>query len=95
MKTLAACPNIAVKISGLGEAGKPWTVEANRGIVLATIELFGARRCMFASNFPVDSLCADFKTIYGGFHEMVRDFSNEEIKHLFAGNAVRIYGMDA
>jgi predicted TIM-barrel fold metal-dependent hydrolase len=94
MALLARCPNIAVKISRLGQAGKPWTVAANRPIVLTTIELFGPGRCMFASNFPVDSLCADFDTIFSGFREIVRDFSENERAALFRDNARRIYAMD-
>ena len=95
MKTFAACPNAAVKISGLGEPGKPWTVEANRGIVLTTIELFGTNRSMFASNFPVDGLCGSFSTIFGGFEKIVERFSDSEKKALFHDNAIRIYGIDA
>ena len=94
MKELASCPNVAVKISGLGQQGQPWTVAANRDIVLTTIDLFGPSRCMFASNFPVDSLCASFQTIFGGFREIVRDFSTGEQRGLFHDNAVRIYGME-
>ena len=94
MKALAGCPNAAVKISGLGQAGRPWTVEANRAIVLSTIETFGVERCMFASNFPVDGLCASFKTIFDGFLAMTKDFSPDEKNALFRNNAIRIYGMD-
>jgi predicted TIM-barrel fold metal-dependent hydrolase len=94
MRTLAACPNVAVKISGLGQRGTPWTVSANRDIVLTTIDAFGADRCMFASNFPVDSLCASFTTIFGGFRAIVEDFSAEEQRALFRDNAVRIYGIE-
>ena len=94
MTTLASCPNVAVKISGLGQQGVPWTAAANRGIVLTTIDLFGPSRCMFASNFPVDSLCASFHTIFGGFQEIVSSFSASERRGLFHDNAVRIYGMD-
>ena len=94
MKTLASCPNAAVKISGLGQQGRPWTAAANRDIVLTTIDLFGPSRCMFASNFPVDSLCASFHAIFGGFREIVRDFSATEQLGLFHGNAIRIYGME-
>jgi len=83
-----------VKISGLGQQGQPWTVAANRDIVLTTIDLFGPSRCMFASNFPVDSLCASFHTIFGGFQEIVRDFSTGEQRGLFHDNAIRIYGME-
>ena len=94
MTALAACPNAAVKISGLGQPGQRWTVEANRDIVLTVIDLFGAARCMFASNFPVDGLCARFDEIYGGFVAITQDLTATERSGLFAGNAIRIYGMD-
>ena len=93
MATLATCPNVTVKISGLGQPGAPWTVAANSDIVRTTIDLFGAARCMFASNFPVDSLCATFDTIFNGFSEIVRDFSQTEQRALFHDNAIRIYAM--
>jgi predicted TIM-barrel fold metal-dependent hydrolase len=91
MALLAACPNVAVKISGLGQPGKPWTSDANRQIVLTTIDLFGPKRCMFASNFPVDSLCGTFDEIFGGFDAITRDFAEDERQQMFSRNAVRIY----
>ena len=91
MAELAPCPNVAVKISGLGQPGQPWTAAANRTIVLTTIELFGVQRCMFASNFPVDGMCARFATIYGGFDDITRDFAPNERRALFRDNALRIY----
>ncbi len=93
MRRLAQHPGVAVKISGLGVPGQAWTVAANRDIVLATIDLFGAGRAMFASNFPVDSLCASFGTIFSGFAEIVQDFSFDEQRALFHDNAIRIYGI--
>jgi predicted TIM-barrel fold metal-dependent hydrolase len=88
MAQLCACSNVAVKISGLG------TVTRKREVVLATIELFGVARCMFASNFPVDGLCASFDEIYAGFDELTRGFSAAERAALFHDNAVRIYRME-
>ncbi|MES2958687.1 MAG: amidohydrolase family protein [Pseudomonadota bacterium] len=94
MRALAACPNVAVKISGLGQAGQAWTAAANGDIVRTTIELFGPTRCMFASNFPVDSVCASFGTIFDGFRAIVCDFSAAEQRALFRDNALRIYAME-
>ncbi len=91
MALLAACPNVAVKISGLGQPGKPWTSDANRQVVLTVIDLFGPKRCMFASNFPVDSLCGTFDEIFGGFDAITRDFAEDERQQMFSRNAVRIY----
>ncbi len=94
MTALAACPNVAVKISGLGQPGQAWTAAANGNIVRTVIELFGPSRCMFASNFPVDSLCASFATIFDGFRSIVRDLSADEQRGLFSDNAIRIYAME-
>lgn len=94
METLADCPNVAVKISGLGQRGQPWTVAANRGIVLTAIETFGVERCMFASNFPVDSVCATWGQIYSGFQEIVADFTVDEQNALFMDNARRLYRIE-
>jgi predicted TIM-barrel fold metal-dependent hydrolase len=89
--TLAREPNVAVKISGLGVPGQPWTAKSNREVVLRTIELFGVDRAMFASNFPVDGLVTTFDTIYAGLKTIVRDFPESERRRLFHDNAVRLY----
>jgi len=94
MQTLAKASNVVVKISGLGVADQPWTVQDNQTIVLNTIELFGVDRCMFASNFPVDSLVADFDTIFSGFKKIVSHFSRAEQQSLFHDNALRIYRIE-
>ena len=94
METLARASNVVVKISGLGQPGEPWTVQANRSIVLDTVAMFGVERCMFASNMPVDGLLADFATIVGGFMRMVEHLPMADRRMLFAGNARRVYGLD-
>jgi predicted TIM-barrel fold metal-dependent hydrolase len=91
MSTLARQSNVAVKISGIGQRGAAWTADANRGIVRTVIDLFGMERCMFASNFPVDSLCASFATIFDGFREIVSDVPLAHQRALFRDNAIRIY----
>jgi predicted TIM-barrel fold metal-dependent hydrolase len=93
MARVAECPNVAEKISGIGMRGQAWTADANRAVVLTTIELFGVARCMFASNFPVDSLCASFDDIFEGFQTITSEFSPDERAQLFHDNAVRIYAI--
>jgi predicted TIM-barrel fold metal-dependent hydrolase len=94
LRALAVCPNAAIKISGLGVPGAPWTAALNRDVVLAAIEIFGVERAMFASNFPVDGLCGSFAGIYSGFREIVKDFAAAQQRRLFHDNAVRIYAME-
>lgn len=91
METLSAAPNVMVKISGLGQPGAAWTVQSNGPIVLDTIGIFGVERCMFASNMPVDGLCADVDTIFGGFMRIVEHLPMVDRRRLFADNARRIY----
>lgn len=88
---MAAHPNVAIKISGIGEAGGQWRPEANRRVVLEAIDLFGVDRCMFGSNYPVDSLCASYQGIFENFSAFVADFSGKERAQLFVENARRIY----
>src|SRR5207237_6225953 len=54
LETVASVPNVALKISGLGQAYGAWSYASNRRVVRDAITIFGVERCMFASNFPVD-----------------------------------------
>ncbi|WP_163559410.1 amidohydrolase family protein [Halomonas sp. NO4] len=94
MEHLATAPNVAVKISGIGVPGIAWTAEGNRRVVLETIDCFGVERCMFASNFPVDSLVATFETLYEGFLAITEAFSQAERLRLFHDNARHFYRID-
>lgn len=91
LEIVAAHPNVALKISGLGQKGQPWTVEANRQVIVDAIAIFGVDRCMFASNYPVDRLVAPFATIFHGFRAAVSDRPAADICKLFHDNAVRVY----
>ena len=91
MARLAERPNVRVKISGLGQPGLAWTVAANGPIVRDVVAMFGPGRCMFASNFPVDGLCASFATIFDGFREIVRDLPLAAQSQLFCDTARQVY----
>lgn len=90
MAELARRPNVAVKISGLGNLD----AAAQREVISTVLELYGTRRAMFASNFPVDSLRASYDTIYALFDEAARGLSATERRELFHANAVHIYRME-
>ncbi len=90
---MASAPNMRVKISGFGQAGIAWTVESNRWIVREAIAIFGPERAMFASNFPVDSLCVDFDTMYRGFKTIVADLPEPDQRRLFLDTATETYSL--
>lgn len=91
LRTLAACGNVAVKISGLVMFDHAWTVASLRPYVLEIVEIFGAQRCMFASNFPIDGLHAGYAALWHAYAEIVAGASPAERAALFVGNAERCY----
>jgi predicted TIM-barrel fold metal-dependent hydrolase len=93
MGHVARQANVMLKISGLGVPGQAWTPQANGPIIRDALAMFGTRRCMFASNFPVDSLCGTFDAIFGGFETIVAALPETEQAALFHDNASRIYAI--
>lgn len=91
LRSLAACPNVGVKISGLGMVDHHWTIESIRPYVLETIDAFGVERSMFASNFPVDRLHGGYRAVWEAFAQVTGDASEAEHAALFRDNAMRIY----
>lgn len=91
MESLADCANVSVKISGLGMMFHDWTQDLIRPFVHQTIEMFGSRRCMFASNFPVDGMYSSYDTLWSAFRDIVADRSSADHMALFQETAERIY----
>ncbi|WP_033922003.1 amidohydrolase family protein [Sphingomonas sp. 37zxx] len=91
MAALAALPHVAVKLSGMGFAFRPWDRDTVRDYVLRTIELFGPDRVMVASDFPTDKLFGGFDQTLSAYDALTTDFSDDERRAMFAGNANRIY----
>lgn len=91
MRALAACPNVACKVSELGLKGATWTVESNRRVVREAIDIFGIERCMFASNFPVAGLRIGYRQQIAGFLRMLDGLSRAELDQFFRGTAWQFY----
>lgn len=91
LQKAATAPHVSLKISGIGIAGRPWTLDDQRPVIDTCLDIFGPGRCMFASNFPVDGLVGSFATIYDGFKAATRHLSAGDRLKLFHDNAVRIY----
>ncbi|WP_395021984.1 amidohydrolase family protein [Dongia sp.] len=87
----AAAPNVWIKISDLAAYDHDWTVESYRPIVTAVIEAFGAKRCMFGSDFPVAGLHGDFAAHFNAFRTIVAALPNTLQRDLFHDNAAAFY----
>jgi predicted TIM-barrel fold metal-dependent hydrolase len=55
------------------------------------IEAFGAKRCMFESNFPVDKVSYSYTVVYNAFKRLSAGYSASERAALFHDTAARVY----
>jgi len=85
---LSRLPNVFCKLSGLGMFDHQWTQESISPIVEICLEQFGAERCMFGSNFPVDKLYSDYQTVVAAYKSMI---PNDIHAQFFDVTAKRFY----
>ena len=103
---LAKCPNVVAKLGGLNmdingfrwhEQKKPPTsqalIDATRPFFEYAIEKFGADRCMFESNFPVDKLSCSYNVVWNSFKRLTKDYSKSDKAKLYHDTAARVYGI--
>lgn len=101
---VAACPNIVVKLGGVGSlrSGYDWhergekpssaeLAEVLRPYFEFCIERFGAERCLFESNFPVEKASNHYVNLWNAFKLMTRNYAAGERAALFHDNAARLY----
>ncbi len=102
--TLARCPNVRVKLGGLGmlhfgfdfhlRERPPSSAEladAWRPYIETCIEAFGPQRAMFESNFPPDKQSCSYLTLWNAFKRLTAGASAEDKAALFAGTATKVY----
>ena len=107
MAELAGCANVVVKLGGLGmcfsnfpsflaqrPASSEQLAQEWRPYVETGVELFGADRCMFESNFPVDRGACSYATLWNAFKRLAAGASSDEKAALFSGTAKRVYRLE-
>lgn len=91
MAELAALSNSYCKLSGLGMTYHRTDPEIFRRYWDVCIELFGPNRCMFASNFPVDSLYGSFDGLLAAFEFTAARLPAADQAMLFGATAEHFY----
>ena len=107
MQDLAGCPNVSVKLGGLAmpingfdyhkDVLPPTSTriaEDWRPFIEPCIEWFGAERCMFESNFPVDKGMVSYPVLWNAFKRLAAGASAAEKAALFHGTAEEFYQLD-
>jgi predicted TIM-barrel fold metal-dependent hydrolase len=101
---LAKCPNVTMKLGGMmmraalfdyKAAERPVTSEELailwRPYIETCIEQFGANRCMFESNFPVEKMGIGWAALWNAFKRIAAGASAGEKRALFHDTAQRVY----
>jgi L-fuconolactonase len=104
VREVAACPNVYVKVGGLGMKLTGFTFFENdmppssedlekawRPYVETCINAFGPQRSMFESNFPVDKGMCSYPVMWNAFKRIASGCSPDEKKALFSGAATKAY----
>jgi L-fuconolactonase len=107
IEALASCPNVYVKLGGLGMRIGGFDFQAHaeppssetlaaawRPYLETSIEAFGPSRAMFESNFPVDKGSYSYPVFWNACKLIAKGASASEKADLFAGTAARFYRLD-
>jgi predicted TIM-barrel fold metal-dependent hydrolase len=79
------------KLSGLGtfiHRNDPAHVAA---VVTDTVAIFGAGRCLFGSNFPIEKLWTSYRELVDAFRAAAAPLTTEQQDAIFRGTATRVY----
>lgn len=90
---LASLQNVYCKISGMVTEAhwKNWTKEDFTPYLETIVELFGSKRILYGSDWPVCTLSASYAETYGIVKSYFEKFSVDEQDDFFGLNAKRFY----
>jgi predicted TIM-barrel fold metal-dependent hydrolase len=91
MRALAQRPNAVAKLSGLGTFIHRNDPAHISWIVSETVPLFGADRCLFGSNFPIEKLWTDCTSLVAAHAQAAGGLSASEREAVFHETARRVY----
>ena len=91
MARLASCPNIASKLSGFGTFLHRNDPAFIAGQVGETVALFGSDRCLYGSNFPIEKLWTDYRTLFDAHQGATRSLTDRQRTDIFNDTAARLY----
>jgi predicted TIM-barrel fold metal-dependent hydrolase len=91
MMALADQPNVNVKLSGLGTFVHACRIEVMAPIIRETVAIFGAKRCFYGSNFPIEKLWTDYGKLYRTFRSAIAHLTDAEQAAILHDTASRLY----
>jgi len=94
MARLAECPNVVTKLSGLGTFIHRNDAAHIAEILDQTLALFGAERCLFGSNFPIEKLWTTYGELVHAYRTAAASLRPEQRDAIFATTAMRVYRLE-
>ena len=94
MRRLAACANVVSKLSGLGTFIHRNDAEHIATIVGDTLEIFGANRCLFGSNFPIEKMWTRYGDLIAAYRRALAPLGEAAARAALHDTAARIYRLN-
>ncbi len=91
MKLLADCPNLVTKLSAFGTFIHRNDPDFIAKMVTETVAIFGADRCMYGSNFPIEKLWTSYRELFAAFQAAADHLTAQERNAIFQETASRVY----
>jgi predicted TIM-barrel fold metal-dependent hydrolase len=94
MTRLAACPNVVSKLSGLGTFIRRNDHAHITTVLIETVAIFGAERCLFGSNFPIEKLWTSYRELLDAFRAAAAPLREDQRDAIFRTTAMRVYRLE-
>jgi predicted TIM-barrel fold metal-dependent hydrolase len=91
MALLAAQPNVMAKLSGFGTFIHRNDVDHIGWLIGESVALFGAERCLWGSNSPIEKLWTSYDTLLDAHRRGAGGLSEAERNAIFFNTARRVY----
>ena len=91
MEALASCRNVVTKLSGLGTFLHRNDPAFIAEIVHETLRLFGADRCLFGSNFPIEKIWTDYGSLVAAYRAALAGLPEDAQADVLWNTAARVY----
>ena len=89
--SVLAQPNVVSKLSAFGTFIHRNDPDHIASMVRDTVRIFGAERCLFGSNFPIEKIWTDYASLIDAFKAATKGMSAARRRHIFRDTAERIY----
>jgi predicted TIM-barrel fold metal-dependent hydrolase len=94
MTNLARRPNVVAKLSGFGTFIHACDPAHIAWLSTETVTIFGAERCLWGSNFPIEKLWTSYATLFEAHRHAVGGLSEAERQMVFHDTASRVYRLN-